>query len=76
MESRMPEPDMTQVRSSNVESVGYDANRRELYVRFATGDTYVYLNVEHSLYEGLLSAASAGRYLNLNVKSRHAYRKL
>ena len=72
----MPEPEMIQVQSSNVEAVGYDAHRSELHVRFASGDMYVYLNVDPSLYEGLLSAASVGRYLNINVKSSHEYRRL
>lgn len=67
---------MTQVQSSNVEAIGYDADQSELYVRFASGDTYIYLTVDPSLYEGLLSAASVGRYLNDNVKSSHEYHRL
>ena len=72
----MWEPEMTSVVSSNVDAVGYDADRSELYVRFGSGETYVYSNVAPSLYEGLLSAASVGRYLNTRVKPRHRYRRL
>ena len=67
---------MIQVRSSNVEAVGYDANEEELYVRFSGGDTYVYLNVDQTLYEALCTAPSVGRYLNRHVKPRHQYRRL
>ena len=59
-----------------MEAVGYDAEQRELYVRFAGGDMYVYLNVAQSVYEDLLSAASVGRYLNRHVKARHRYRRV
>lgn len=76
MECAMPEPEMIQVQSSNVEAIGYDAGHSELYVRFTSGDTYVYLNVDRSLYDDLLSAPSVGRYLNINVKSSHGYRRL
>lgn len=69
-------PDLTRVQSSNVEAVGYDRGDRALYVQFNSGDTYVYVNVEPSLYESLLSAPSVGRFLNTNIKARHGYRRL
>ena len=42
----MPEPQMEMVSSSNVESIGYDESERELWVRFLSGSTYVYIGVD------------------------------
>ena len=72
----MPEPEMQMVSSTNVEAVGYDAATRELYVRFTSGDTYAYSNVEQQTYDALLTAPSVGSYLNREVKTFHEYRKV
>jgi len=71
----MPEPPMEYVPSSNVEAVGYDVGGRELWVRFLSGDTYVYSNVDEGTYQSLISAASVGSYLNRAVKGAFDYRK-
>lgn len=72
----VPKPAMIPVRSSNIDAVGYDPVSSELYVRFTSGTTYIYLGVGQALYEGLLSAPSAGRFLNRNVKRSHSFRRL
>ena len=71
----MPEPEMQMVNSSNVESVGFDADTQELWVRFLSGDTYVYSNVDETTFSELLTAPSVGSYLNRSIKSRFDYRK-
>lgn len=72
----MPEPKMQYVSSSNVEAVGYDAAARELWVRFISGDTYVYSGVDQGTHQGLLSAASIGSYLNRVIKGNYPYQKV
>lgn len=69
-------PDMIPVDSSNIESVGYDASGRELYVRFLAGRTYVYSDVPAELYEELLRAPSKGSFYNRAVRSIFPYREL
>ena len=71
----MSEPKMEMVNSSNVESVGFDAEAQELWVRFLSGDTYVYSNVDELTFTELLTAPSVGSYLNRSIKNRFDYRK-
>lgn len=69
-------PEMKAVSSSNVESVGYDGESKELYVTFLNGSTYKYLEVPRSTFNNLLSAPSVGCYLNKHIKNRFAYEKV
>lgn len=63
--------DRVPVVSSNIRSVGYDPTSSILEVEFNSGSVYQYLNVPESEYEGLMNAASKGRYLNRNIKGRY-----
>jgi len=63
--------DRISVRSSNIRSVGFEASSLTLEVEFNSGSVYQYLNVPESEYEGLMNAASKGRYLNRNIKGRY-----
>ena len=68
-------PDMVPVVSSNLSSVGYEAETQTLYVTFTNGSTYTYEAVPEDVYQGL-SAESVGKYLNQNVKGHYDYRKV
>lgn len=72
----MSEPDMQMVDSSNVEAVGYDAENSAIYVRFLSGDTYVYAGVDQGTFEQLLTADSVGSYLNREIKPHYEHSKL
>lgn len=61
-------PQMHPVDSSNLRAVGYDADSQELTVTFNGGRSYVYKGVPNGVLEDLLSAASAGKYFNDNVR--------
>ena len=63
--------DRISVQSSNIRSVGFEASSSTLEVEFNSGSVYQYLNVPESEYEGLMNAASKGRYLNRNIKGRY-----
>ena len=56
------------VTSSNIASIGYDASSMILEVEFHSGAVYQYYDVPESLFEGLMSADSHGRYLNEFIK--------
>ena len=68
--------DRTPVSSSNIRSVGYDADSNVLEIEFNNGTVYQYTNVPQSEYDGLVSAASHGSYLHANIKNRYSYTKL
>lgn len=55
----------TEVDSSMIDLVGYDAAEKILEVRFVnSGKTYQYFDVPKKVYKGLLEAPSKGRYMS------------
>ena len=64
------------VTSSNVRSVGYDADTLVLEVEFHSGGVYAYTGVPPSVYHGLISSASVGGYLAQHIKDRYPFRKV
>lgn len=72
----MTTPEMAPVDSSNVELVGHDPDRQDLYVQFLDGSTYVYAGVDEETFQELRDAASVGSYLNRVIKPSHSYHKL
>ena len=67
---------MIPVSSSNLDSVGYDSLTGKLYIRFNSGGLYEYDKVPYSVYEGLMHAASHGRYFHAHIKGIYAYRRI
>lgn len=55
--------DMRPVESSNVDSIGYDYAKNELYVKFKNGSLYVYYHVPYAIYQSFLLAPSKGRFV-------------
>jgi KTSC domain len=67
----------TPVTSSTISSVGYDPGSRTLEVAFHSGAVYQYSGVPASVYQGLMTAASHGQYMDAHVKKAgYAYRRV
>jgi hypothetical protein len=66
----------TSVRSSNINSIGFDSNNLVLEVEFQSGFTYQYFDVPQMIYEELMAAGSKGSYLNSNIKGRFRYTRI
>lgn len=67
----------TYVTSSNIASIGYDAEQMILEVEFNYGAVYQYFDVPESVYEGLMAADSHGKYFDAYVKKAgYQYEKL
>jgi hypothetical protein len=60
---------MPSLNSSCIIWAEYEAGT--LYLKFNSGRTYTLSNVPESLYIGLLSASSPGRYFNDYLKGRY-----
>ena len=58
---------MTDVDSSMILSVGYDAKTKTMRVLFASGKTYDYQGVPAAVHKGLMDSGSKGSYMNGNV---------
>ena len=69
-------PDMIDVSSSNVQSVGYDEDTEIVYVRFLSGALYIYKGVNRVEFENLRDAPSVGSYLHRNYKNVYPYEKI
>lgn len=68
--------EMIAVQSSNIESVGYDENDQEVYVKFLNGSVYVYRGVPLHDFEGLRDTPSVGSYLHRNFKNIYPYERI
>ena len=65
------------VDSSNLESIGHDADTRTLYVRFlSTGRIYAYFNVDREVFEKLQRAESKGGYFNSMIRGAFPFEQL
>ncbi|NYT74957.1 KTSC domain-containing protein [Halomonas sp. QX-2] len=65
-----------QVESSNIASIGYDADSETLEIEFLNGSVYQYYNIPENIYDGIMSAASHGGYLASNIKGQYSYSKV
>lgn len=65
------------VSSSNLASIGYDANGAVLEVEFNHGGIYQYSGVPEEIFQGLMSAGSHGTYFDKFVKKAgYSYSKV
>lgn len=69
-------PEMTPVSSSNIDSIGYDEQNQQVYVRFINNSLYVYKGVPEHEFQNLLEAPSQGSYLNRNFKNVYPYERI
>ena len=56
------------LKSSTLAAIQYDEGTSALSVRFKGGGEYEYSGVPENIYQGILKAASAGKYFDLHVK--------
>lgn len=64
----------TRVYSSDLYSVGYENGTLE--IAFNSGGVYQYYNVPYSLYQGLMSASSHGKYFHAYIKNGYSYSRI
>ena len=62
------------VYSSNVASVGYDSDAKELLITWTKGKRSIYSGVPEELAEQISNAPSVGSMLNEEIKPYYAHR--
>lgn len=69
------EADWHILKSTLIRAVGYDAESRELRVRFTTGGVYRYHDVPADVAAAIIDPpdGSHGRYFNENVRDGYDY---
>jgi hypothetical protein len=61
------------LNSSSLVSAAYNAETESLDIEFVRGPhTYTYYGVPRDVFEGLVSAESAGAFFNANIRNRFA----
>lgn len=65
--------DRTPVDSSNIASIGYDANSETLEIEFSSGTIYQYFKVPGRTHSGLMAARSKGSYFNKYLKDQFSF---
>lgn len=68
--------DHKSVESSTLRSVAHDSETNTLEVKFKTGKTYQYDGVPSGLYNDLMSAPSAGKFLANHIKGTYTHREV
>jgi hypothetical protein len=72
----MIQVDMTPVRSSNVDSIGYDEETATLVVQFLDGSVYNYYEVPDEVFHDFLLASSKGKFLWREIRDVYEYERV
>ena len=64
------------LKSSNLDWIAYDADKKILYVAFKSNTIYKYDDVPRDVFEGLRTAGSHDRYFAMRVKWKYKYERI
>ena len=64
--------DMIPIQSSAIAAAGYDAETKQMKIRFMQGETYDFCEVPAHVFQGLLDARSKGSYYNRYIRDRYS----
>jgi hypothetical protein len=67
---------ITNITSSNIQTVEYNEDINTLVVEFKSGAKYAYSNVPKEVFDRMITASSIGSYLNENIRNRYTYIRL
>lgn len=68
--------DRYNVASSNITSVGYDAQTQTLEVEFLDGAIYQYYGVPENMYDQMMKEQSKGKFLNAYIRNQYPYSRV
>lgn len=71
----MKSPQLTPVKSSNIDAVGFD-DKRGLLVRFKGGGLYSYPTVPKRLHDELVAADSVGSFFARRVRGFYKHEQI
>jgi KTSC domain len=63
----------TPVSSSNMKSVGYDAESMTLEIEFSGGTVYQYFDVPEAVHLELMNSDSKGTFFSAQIKGAYRY---
>ena len=65
-----------EVDSTAIHEIDYDADREKLFVRFVTGERYVYVGVPGELCRSFVEADSQGGFFQAEIRDRYPFNRL
>jgi hypothetical protein len=65
-----------EVESSNLSGVDYDDWSGTLTIAFHGGRVYRYFGVPYSIFDGLMSAESHGKYFHAHIRDKYRFRRI
>ena len=67
---------MAKKKSSLIEGTQYISFRKELFIKFTSGELYVYFDVPYSINTEFKKAESLGRYFGEKIKHDYNYQRI
>jgi KTSC domain len=67
---------MQPVESSNIRSIGHDAESNTLRVEFKNGGTYEYDGVPAEVHDDLIDAPSKGQHLHKHIRGMYPAKRV
>jgi len=64
------------VDSTAIQIIDYDIDRAKLFVRFTSGEHYVYVGVPAEVCRSFLDADSKGRFFLAEIRGQYPYNRL
>lgn len=64
------------VDSAAIQTIDYDEDRAKLFVRFTSGEQYVYVGVPGEVCRSFLDADSKGRFFVAEIRDQYPYNRL
>jgi len=64
------------VDSAAIQAIDYDENRAKLFVRFVSGERYVYVGVPGEVHRSFVEAESKGRFFHAEIRDQYPYNRL
>lgn len=67
---------MKSVKSSNIDSIGYNKEEQQLFIKFNNGSLYMYNDVPEDVWEDLQNSESKGKFVYYELRNMYDYEKL
>jgi hypothetical protein len=64
------------VDSAAIQAIDYDEVRAKLFVRFMSGERYVYVGVPGEVHRSFVEADSKGRFFQAEIRDQYPYNRL
>jgi lysyl-tRNA synthetase class 2 len=65
-----------EVESTAIHEIDYDADREKLFVRFVSGERYVYVGVPGEVCRSFVDADSKGGFFQAEIRDRYPFNRL